>query len=224
MGAKFDWGWFNIMPITSYKHFRVFVFIFLALFLVHGGIFSQNILEERWVQLNQAVVHGNSMAYDQVSDTLLIPQVNEDGPVYIFSAEDGSLTTRTLEKAREVFGDLGCFAMGAESRGKIYGHVHDPDRRFVIWDGIEDDFPTTRPLPGNRLARNMEIFTSGSETTIYLTGSSDSGPIEVYGAKEGEDFSLREIFGGVGAESPGPGGKAGVTACGPYPADLVFCS
>jgi uncharacterized lipoprotein YddW (UPF0748 family) len=196
--------------------------MFLMILLIPIPLFSQNILSQKWTRLNQPDVHGNCMAHDTATTSLLIPQVNEDGPIYIFDADDGIFTGDTLNKANEDFGDLGCFAIGADKKGTIYGHVHDPNRRLIIWNGIDDDNPTTFPLPENRLTRNMEVFTSGAATTIYMTGEFDSGPIEVFYAENGADFILKEFFGGSDGNPPGPGGKAGITASGPYPASLIF--
>jgi hypothetical protein len=196
--------------------------LFLLILIIPISVFSQNILSPKWLKLNQPDVHGNCLAHDSLTTSILIPQVNEDGPIYIFDADDGSYTGDTLNKADEDFGDLGCFAIGADGKGKIYGHVHSPDRRLVIWNGIDDDYPTTYPLPENRLTRNMEIQTSGTAATIYMTGSVDSGPIEVYYAEDGINFILQEYFGGTDGNPPGPGGKAGVTASGPYPARRIF--
>lgn len=197
-------------------------FMFLMILLIPISVFSQNILSSKWTKLNQPDVHGNCMAHDSATTSLIIPQVNEDGPIYIFDADDGSYTVDTLNKTKEDFGDLGCFAIGADGKGMIYGHIHDPNRRLVIWNGIDDDNPTTFPLPENLLARNMEVFTSGTATTIYMTGSLDSGPIEVFYAEDGVDFTLKEYFGGIDGNPPGPGGKAGVAADGPYPANRIF--
>ena len=203
---------------------RTPVIAFAMLVFLTSAVSADNIVQKKWSCLDQTIVHGNCMAYDPASHKLLIPQVNEDGPIYVFNADDGSLETMTLNKGSEVFGDLGCFAIGAAPDGRIFGHVHDPNRRFVVWDTINDDHPSTYPLPDSRLTRNMEIYTSASATTVYLSGEVDSGPIEVFCSNSAGDFELEELIGGVGADPPGPGGKSGVAADSAYPASIIFGS
>jgi uncharacterized lipoprotein YddW (UPF0748 family) len=173
------------------------------------------------VKTDQRFVHGNSMGYDAVTSSLLIPQIGvATGPIFVIDADNGSTTSRVLSLGGLPFGPLGCFAIGADEGGSIYGYNDAPNRFMALWEGLEDESPTSVPLQESLLARNYDIHGGGDiPTTIYTAGSADAGPIEVCTRGPGGVPTLREKFGG-GTSSPG--GKAGVAAGSGYPASVVY--
>jgi len=193
----------------------------LGLFLFPLAAFAQDCLTELWAKTDQHFVHGNSMAYDAVTSSLLIPQVNvATGPIFVIVADNGSSTSHVLSLGSLPFGSLGCFAIGADEGGRIYGYNNDPTCFIAQWAGLEDESPTSVPLQECLMARNYDIHGGGDiPTTIYATGSVDAGPIEVFTCEPGGVPTLREIFGG---DTSGPGGKAGVAADSGYPASIVY--
>lgn len=198
----------------------------VGLLLLFGplGAPAQDCFTELWVQADQTSIHGNSMAYDPVTGSLLLPQISSPtGPVYVLDAADGTLTTKTLSTKGISFGSLGCFAIGADEGGRIYGLSDFGSRYMILWDGVDDDTPTSVPLEQGRLVRNYDVHggANGEPTTIYATGSADYGPIEVFTCEPGGVPVLRETFGGGAAT---PGGKAGVASPTGYPADVVYGS
>jgi hypothetical protein len=163
----------------------------MGLLLLFGplGAPAQDCFTELWVQADQTSIHGNSMAYDPVTGSLLLPQISSPtGPVYVLDAADGTLTTKTLSTKGISFGSPGCFAIGADEGGRIYGLSDFGSRSMILWDGVDDDTPTSVPLEQGRLARNYDVHggANGEPTTIYATGSADYGPIEVFTCERAE--------------------------------------
>ncbi|HPB30462.1 MAG TPA: family 10 glycosylhydrolase, partial [Candidatus Sumerlaeota bacterium] len=171
----------------------------------------------------QRFVHGNSMGCDVVTSSLLIPKVNDaNGPVHVINADDGSSTGRVLARGNLAFGPLGCFAIGADSAGRIHGFTNAEPAYMALWDGIYDESPTSATLADGRLARNYDVHGGGENpTTIYAVGSANGGPVEVFTCEPGGSPVLREIFGGGTGT---PGGKAGIAADSGYPALVVYGS
>jgi len=200
---------------------RLRVVWLLGLFLIPLGASAQDCLTELWVKTDQQFVHGNSMGYDAVTSSLLIPQVNvATGPIFVINADSVSTTSRVLSLGDLPFGSLGCFAIGADEGGRVYGYNDAPTPFIAMWAGLDDEAPTSAPLQVSRLARNYDIHGGGDiPTTIYAAGSADAGPIEVYTRDPGGVPTLRETFGGG---TSGPGGKAGVAAGSGYPASVVY--
>lgn len=178
---------------------------------------------ERWTKMDQRFAHGNSMGYDAATSSLLLPHVNTaTGPIHVLDAETGNSTGMVLQRGSLTFGPLGCFAIGVDEEGSIYGYSNSTPPFIALWKGLDDDKPTSAPLQETRLARNYHIQTDGEGlTTLYAAGSADGGPIEVYTRQPGGVPVLREVFGGG---SGPPGGKAGVAANSGYPASVVYGS
>lgn len=207
------------MKISYFIFIRMVSSIFLI--FLPPTLSAQNCLTELWVKSNQQFVHGNSMGYDAVTSSLLLPHVNTaTGPIFVLDADSGESTGGVLAQDNLSFGSLGCFAIGADEEGAIYGYSNSEPPFMAMWKGINDESPTSAPLETARLARNYDIH-GGNDSllTIYATGSSDGGPIEVFTCEAGSVPALREVFGG---EPGAPGGKAGMAANSPYPASVVY--
>lgn len=200
---------------------RLMIVWLLGIVLIPPKALSQECLSELWIKMDQGFAHGNSMGYDACTSSLLLPHVNTaTGPIHILEADTGNSTGRVLEPGTLTFGSLGCFAIGADANGRIFGYSNSTPPFIALWKGRDDEKPTSAPLQDARLARNYHVHTDEEGlTTLYGVGSADGGLIEVYTCEPGGIPILREVFGG-GAGAPG--GKAGVAADSGYPASIVY--
>ena len=179
--------------------------------------------QEVWARVDMAEPYGNAMGFDPVSQTLAIGRVGgalPDRHVMLYRASDGQPADPPfLSEGATAFSGLGAFSVAGRPDGGFMASVDVPGGLHT-WNTIDQATPHVQPWSG-LFSRNMDIEGTAPSLTVYSVGSSDGGPITVQTTSDGVTFDQRLTDIGGLAPLP-PGGKAGVAASGPHPAEVVI--